>query len=78
MTARFAGRLVIAVTPSDIGRRVTIRRADTGGFRDTVGVLVSWEHGVLRVRRRDGELVEISEASVVAGKVVPDAPGRSR
>ncbi|MEO3811988.1 hypothetical protein ABGB17_23575 [Sphaerisporangium sp. B11E5] len=78
MTARFAGRLVIAVTPSDIGRRVTIRRADPDGFRDTVGVLTSWDRGVIGVRKRDGTLVEIAESSVVAAKVVPDPPAVNR
>ncbi|MFC6081374.1 putative acetyltransferase [Sphaerisporangium aureirubrum] len=72
MTPRFAGRLVIAVSPSDIGRRVTIRRADPDGFRDTIGVLTSWHEGVLGVRRRDGTLVDIPESAVVAARVIPE------
>ncbi|WP_347943754.1 hypothetical protein [Sphaerisporangium sp. TRM90804] len=43
-------------------------------MRDTVGVLESWANGVLRVRRRDGAVVEISEETVVAAKVVPERP----
>ncbi|MFI0422484.1 hypothetical protein [Spongiactinospora sp. 9N601] len=76
MTARFGGRLVIAISPADVGRRVSIRRHVTGGFRDVVGDLVSWHGGVLAVRRRDGELVEIAEDTLAAAKVVPPPPER--
>ncbi|WP_214412644.1 putative acetyltransferase [Sphaerisporangium fuscum] len=72
MTAQFGGRLVVAVSPADVGRRVTVRRRDTGGFRDAVGVLESWSEGLLKVRKRDGTLVEIAEHTVVAAKVVPE------
>jgi hypothetical protein len=72
MTPRFAGRLVVSVSPSDVGRKVTVRRRDPEGFRDTVGILESWNDGVLRVRKRDGTLVAIPEGAVVAAKVVPD------
>jgi hypothetical protein len=72
VTAHFAGRLVIAVSPSDIGHRVTVRRADPDGFRDTIGVLIRWHEGVLGVRKRDGTVVEIPETSVVAAKVIPE------
>ncbi|GII80180.1 hypothetical protein Sru01_51620 [Sphaerisporangium rufum] len=72
MTAHFGGRFVVAVTPADVGRRVTVRRRDPAGFRDAVGVLESWRDGVLAVRRRDGTLVEIPAAAVVAARVVPD------
>jgi hypothetical protein len=41
-----------------------------------VGVLESWEDGVLKIRKKDGTLVEISEESLVAAKVVPVAPPR--
>ncbi|WP_443051801.1 GNAT family N-acetyltransferase, cg3035/Rv0428c family, partial [Streptomyces sp. GSL17-113] len=37
-----------------------------------------WTGGVLRITRRDGEQVEIEEASMVAGKVVPRTPARRR
>ncbi|WP_308201512.1 putative acetyltransferase [Sphaerisporangium perillae] len=72
MTPHFGGRLVIAVSPSDVGRRVTVRRRDPDGFRDTVGVLESWEGGLLQVRKRDGTLVAVREETVVAAKVVPE------
>lgn len=47
-------------------------------FTDTVGVLTSWDSGVLSITRRDGESVRIAESALVAGKVVPSAPARRR
>ncbi len=47
-------------------------------FTDTVGVLTSWNDGVLHITRRGGQSVPIAETAVVAGKVVPDAPARRR
>ncbi|GAA5077242.1 hypothetical protein HNP84_003678 [Thermocatellispora tengchongensis] len=73
MTPRFGARLVVAIHPSDVGERVTIRRRVPEGFRDVVGELVSWRDGLLVVRRRDGELVEIAEESLAAAKVVRPA-----
>ncbi|HEY9521767.1 MAG TPA: hypothetical protein VIR33_00900 [Thermopolyspora sp.] len=72
MTPRFGARLVVAITPADLGRRVTTRRRTTDGFRDAVGVLESWRDGVLAVRKRDGTLVEIAEDTLVAAKIVRD------
>ncbi|GAA1663180.1 hypothetical protein GCM10009733_071020 [Nonomuraea maheshkhaliensis] len=69
-------RLVIAITSQDIGARITTRRRVPGGFRDAVGVLVSWPDGLLKVRKRDGTVVEIPEETLVAAKVVPAAPPR--
>ncbi|WP_043630661.1 putative acetyltransferase [Nonomuraea candida] len=71
-----AGRLVIAITSQDIGSRITTRRRVTGGFRDAVGILVSWADGVLEVRKRDGTVVTIPEETLVAARVVPAAPPR--
>ncbi|MEV1247350.1 hypothetical protein ACIBO2_22140 [Nonomuraea sp. NPDC050022] len=71
-----AARLVIAITTADVGARITTRRRVPEGFRDAVGILESWDGGVLRVRKRDGTLVEISEEALVAAKVVPAAPPR--
>jgi GNAT superfamily N-acetyltransferase len=45
-------------------------------FTDTVGVLASWDTGVVCVTRRTGETVRIAEEELVAGKVVPPAPVR--
>jgi len=68
---------VVAVSPADTGSRVSLRRRlQTGEYSDVVGVLESWDEGVLSVRRRDGELVEVAAESLVAGKVVPPAPPR--
>jgi N-acetylglutamate synthase len=78
-----AGYLKIRITAADVGKRVTVRRVDDtrdtpGGFTDTVGVLTSWDHGVLVITRRDGERVRFTESALVAGKVVPAAPARRR
>ncbi|HXA59958.1 MAG TPA: hypothetical protein VNW94_12410, partial [Streptosporangiaceae bacterium] len=54
------------------------RRLPTGEYSDVVGVLESWSAGTLLVRRRNGELVEVSEEIVVAGKVVPPMPPPKR
>jgi hypothetical protein len=76
----YAGvRLVVTVTPADVGQRVSLRRRlPTGEYSDVVGVLESWSAGTLLVRRRDGELVEVPEEIVVAGKVVPPMPPPKR
>nr|WP_030754785.1 GNAT family N-acetyltransferase [Streptomyces sp. NRRL F-5135] len=77
------GRFEVRITPSDVGKRVSVRRL-TGGvagaekFTDTVGVLTSWDAGVLLITRRTGESVRVPESSLVAGKVVPAAPARRR
>ncbi|EGX58874.1 hypothetical protein SZN_15618 [Streptomyces zinciresistens K42] len=66
-----------------MGKRVSVRRLNDPAskgekFTDTVGVLASWDDGVLLITRRNGESVRIPEASLVAGKVVPAAPARRR
>lgn len=76
---RLGGRHVVRITSDDVGQRVTARSRvgqDATGprFTDVVGVLESWEAGVLRIRRRDGEVVEVLEAALVAGKVLPPPP----
>ncbi|MGW0549908.1 GNAT family N-acetyltransferase [Streptomyces altiplanensis] len=77
------GRLEVRISPADVGKRVSVRRLDEAGapgakFTDTVGVLTSWDSGVLSITRRGGESVRIAESSLVAGKVVPSAPARRR
>lgn len=69
-------RLVITISAADVGARITTRRKVPEGFRDAVGTLESWDGGVLRVRKRDGTLVEIPEETLVAARVVPAAPPR--
>lgn len=77
------GRLEIRITPADVGKRVSVRRRPEGDgagaeFTDTVGVLTSWNDGVVSITRKSGESVHIVESSLVAGKVVPAAPARRR
>ncbi|MGX1881068.1 GNAT family N-acetyltransferase [Streptomyces sp. NPDC055287] len=77
------GRLEVRISPDDVGKRVSVRRLDEAGapggkFTDTVGVLTSWDGGVLSITRRDGASVRIAESALVAGKVVPAAPARRR
>jgi hypothetical protein len=77
--ARPAARLVVRVTPADVGSRVSLRlRHDATTLTDVVGHLESWEHDELVVRRRDGREVRIPAADLVAGKVVPEAPAHRR
>ncbi len=72
-------RLAVAVTPDDVGKRVSLRRrTQDGKFTDVVGVLERWADGRVAVRRRDDELVEFDADTLVAGKVVPQAPPRRR
>ncbi|WP_171111641.1 MULTISPECIES: GNAT family N-acetyltransferase [Streptomyces] len=78
-----AGRLEVRITAADVGKRVSVRRlgdprVTEQKFTDTVGVLTSWDKGVLMITRRDGERVRIEESSLVAGKVVPPTPARRR
>lgn len=66
-----------------MGKRVSVRRLGEPGaapekFTDTVGVLTSWDDGVLMITRRDGQRVRIAESALVAAKVVPAAPARRR
>ncbi|AZM55352.1 GNAT family N-acetyltransferase [Streptomyces sp. WAC 01529] len=77
------GRLEVRITPADVGKRVSVRRlgdpgSPGGKFTDTVGVLTSWNNGVVVITRRTGESVPIPEHTLVAGKVVPPAPARRR
>ncbi|MET9681380.1 GNAT family N-acetyltransferase [Streptomyces coeruleorubidus] len=78
-----AGRLEVRITAADVGKRVSVRslteHAPPGEkFTDTVGVLTSWDKGVLLITRKGGESVRIAESTLVAGKVVPAAPARRR
>ncbi|QFG24914.1 hypothetical protein [Actinomadura sp. WMMB 499] len=75
MPGRFVARLVVSISDADVGQRVSLRRRlPTGEYSDVVGVLESWSDRTLAVRRRNGEVVEVPEDTVVAGKVVPPQP----
>ncbi|MET8897678.1 GNAT family N-acetyltransferase [Streptomyces albogriseolus] len=78
-----AGRLEVRITAADVGKRVSVRSLIEHGpsgekFTDTVGVLTSWDNGVLRITRKSGESVRVAESALVAGKVAPAAPARRR
>ncbi|MEH0546667.1 GNAT family N-acetyltransferase [Streptomyces sp. B21-105] len=78
-----AGRLEVRITAADVGKRVSVRCLTDAGaadakFTDTVGVLTSWDDGVLAITRKSGESVRVDASSLVAGKVVPAAPARRR
>jgi N-acetylglutamate synthase len=45
-------------------------------YGDVLGILESWSGGTLTIRRRDGELVEVAEDTIVAGKPVPAETAR--
>ncbi|GAA2578113.1 GNAT family N-acetyltransferase [Streptomyces tubercidicus] len=77
------GRAEVRITRADVGKRVSVRRLTGGGagvppFTDAVGVLTSWDQGVLSITRRSGEIVRVEEAALVAAKVVPDRPATAR
>ncbi|MGW9302518.1 GNAT family N-acetyltransferase [Streptomyces cyaneofuscatus] len=83
MEFTMGGRLEVRITPADVGKRVSVRRRSEGGgagaeFTDTVGVLTSWDDGVVAITPKSGDSVRIVESALVAGKVVPAAPARRR
>lgn len=83
MEFTIGGRLEVRITPADVGKRVSVRRRTESGadglqFTDTVGVLTSWDDGVLSITPKSGDSVHIPQSSLVAGKVVPSAPARRR
>lgn len=72
MSPSFAIRYELSITAADVGSRVSVRRKlPEGGLGDVLGELTGWSRGVLTVRRKDGSSVDVAEADLVAGKVVP-------
>ncbi|MDP8961841.1 MAG: hypothetical protein M3N32_09535 [Actinomycetota bacterium] len=77
MTIRYRNHL----TRDHVGRRVVVRRwveDDDRGFvpSDVLGILERWRNdGVLEVRTRRGDLVEVHERHILAAKTVPRAVG---
>lgn len=70
---------MIEVGPGDHSVRVSMRRRlPEGGYGDVLGELLSWDETVVRVRKRDGTVVETAPADVVAAKRVPPPPERRR
>lgn len=75
------GRAEVQITRADLGRRVSVRRItgisdERPVFADVIGVLTSWDEGVLTVLDRHDEAVRIPEKYLVAAKAVPPAPVR--
>jgi N-acetylglutamate synthase len=76
-------RYEVRIGHADVGQRVSVRAripAAPGepSTTDTLGILRSWEDGVLRIERRDGTTVEIEEGDLLAGKLIPPPPVRRR
>ena len=76
-------RLVVHITAADVGQRVSVRsrlpeHQAQPAMTDTVGRLLGWEDGILRIERRDGSIVSLAQADLLAGKVIGDPPQRSR
>ncbi|MER5556505.1 GNAT family N-acetyltransferase [Streptomyces sp. NPDC002793] len=83
MEFTIGGRLEVRITPADVGKRVSVRclvgaSGEGSKFTDTVGVLTSWDDGMLSVTTKRGDRVRVAESALVAGKVVPPAPARRR
>ncbi|GAB3449235.1 hypothetical protein GCM10027570_23550 [Streptomonospora sediminis] len=75
----FAARMAAEATPDHVGRRASVRlRLPGGGFRDIVGVLESWQDGLIRIRKRDGSVTKVTAADVVASRIVPQQPPTRR
>ncbi|MGB8649441.1 MAG: hypothetical protein WCD35_02140 [Mycobacteriales bacterium] len=72
-------KYVVDVGPGDSDVRISLRRTlPEGGYGDVLGTLLSWSGGQVRVERRDGSVVVVPEADVVAAKRVPPPPPRRR
>ncbi|MFJ3900909.1 GNAT family N-acetyltransferase [Streptomyces sp. NPDC090025] len=76
-------RFEVRITGADVGKRVSVRYVtETAApgeiYTDVVGVLTSWDAGVLLITRRTGESVRVDAGRLVSGKVVPAAPARRR
>jgi len=57
--------------PEHIGRRVTVRRRlPDGRASDVIGILESLDERTLKVRRKDGTLIEVPLDEVTAARVV--------
>lgn len=73
-------RLQVRITPADVGSRVSVRsrippEGPTGpSTTDTLGYLLEWTDEALHIRRRDGDVVRIATADLLAGKVLPGPP----
>ena len=66
------GRL--RISPSDIGRRVSVRHLTEEGLTDVLGQLVSWSSdwpaGIIKIRKKDDSFQEVISGKIIAAKVV--------
>ncbi len=66
------GRL--RISPSDIGRRVSVRHLSGDDLTDVLGNLVSWigdwPDGVIKIRKKDDSVQEIVTGKIFAAKVI--------
>ena len=66
------GRL--RISPSDIGRRVSVRHLAGDDLTDVLGNLVSWigdwPDGVIKIRKKDDSVQEIVTGKIFAAKVI--------
>ena len=70
-------RYALTAGPADTGARVVLRRRlPDGRLTDVLGHVLLWAGGVVRLRTRDGLVVEVPEVDLVAAKRVPEAPAR--
>jgi len=74
-------RMVVRITPDDVGKRVVIRwrrpgPGDSDQIADVLGILEEADAGSFSVRTRDGNLVVIPAVRALAGKLVPPPPVR--
>jgi N-acetylglutamate synthase len=76
-------RMVVRITPADVGQRVVIRwrrpgPGDSDEIADVLGILEEADALSFTVRTRDGKLVVIPAERALAGKLVPPPPARRR
>ena len=66
------GRL--RISPSDIGRRVSVRHFDSEDLTDVLGHLISWHGdwplGLIQIRKKDDSIQEITTGKIFAAKVI--------
>ena len=77
-------RLEVRITPADVGSRVSVRsriareHPSAPSTTDTLGYLLAWTDDELQIQRRNGEIVRVATADLLAGKVLPGPPPQRR
>ena len=72
-----SGRAVVpSIACVQVGDTVSLRVVTRAGPTDVVGTLLAASARSLTVRRRDGQVSEITRESIQAGRVVPPGPSR--